>query len=138
MRLSLSAVGFLFALSITGCGSSSGLTTNPGPPPPHGGEIVYMNGDQGIVEVVKKNVSSPKESVDAEVSFYFYKDAFTPITPPPTSGSLIVTKKKIALKPSGDALVTPSGPALFARSDLDGSLTVEIDGKPVAIRLGVR
>jgi len=138
MRLCSHIVATLMlAVSLSGCGTSEALTSNPGPPPPHGGDIVNFRNDSGVVEIVKKPVSKPKEVVDAEVAFYFYKEPFTPF-PTPTSGSLVVTKKKIPLRLSGDALVTPPGPALFARSAVDGTLSVEIDGKTIKIPLGDR
>ena len=34
--------------------------------------------------------------------------------------------------------MTPEGPPLFPKGDVDGTLTVELDGKPVNIPMGVR
>jgi hypothetical protein len=95
-------------------------------------------GGKQLVEVVQKKAPSRTASMTDEVSFYFLQeDGQTPVSPAPTSGSLEVGKKKVDLKPEGDALVTPPGPALFANG-LDGVLSVDLDGKPVKVPLGMR
>jgi hypothetical protein len=114
------------------------LTSNPGIPPPHGGNLVKLHGGQGYVEVVKKAVASVKETTSGEATFYFFKDMTVPYSPAPSSGTLTVGKKKMTLKSEGDALVTPSGPPLFAKGDVDGTLSVELDGKSINIPLGIR
>lgn len=123
----------------TGCGGASRLPDG-GPPPPHQGNLVRLPGSKQYVEVVQKKAGSPTTPMTGEVSFYFLnEDGTTPISPAPTNGSLEVGKKKIALKPEGDALVTPSGPPLLARSaGVDGVLSVELDGKTVNVPLGLR
>ena len=131
------AVCILLAALLTGCGQGS-LTSDPGTPPPHGGKLVKLPGGQGYVEVVKKAVTSSKESTSGEAAFYFLKDMTDPYSPAPSSGTLTVGKKKVTLKSEGDALVTPTGPPLFAKSDVDGILSVDLDGKPISIPLGVR
>jgi len=130
------AACFLLAM-LTGCGQGS-LTSNPGTPPPHGGNLVKLRGGQGYVEVVKKAVASSKEPTTGEARFYFLKDMTVPYSPAPSSGTLTVGKKKVTLKSEGDALVTPTGPPLFAKGDVDGTLSVELDGKPINIPLGIR
>jgi hypothetical protein len=90
------------------------------------------------VEVVKKQGSSAKAPMAGEVSFYFLKDTSTPISPAPTAGTLTVGKRVIALKSEGDSLVTPEGPPLFPKGDVDGTLSVELSGKPVNVPMGVR
>jgi hypothetical protein len=90
------------------------------------------------VEVVKKAATSGKGPVTAEVSFYFLKDMSTPLSSPPTTGTLTVGKKKVILKADGEALVTPDGPPLFPKGDVDGTLTVSLDGKETTIPLGLR
>jgi hypothetical protein len=131
---------FLCLISTTtliGCGGGPTLSDS-GPPPPHGGNLVRLPANAGYVEVVKKANSSAKTPMAGEVSFYFLKDASTPISPAPSAGTLTVGKKKVALKSEGDALVTPEGPPLFPKGDVDGILTVELDGKSVNIPMGVR
>ena len=123
--------------TLIGCGGGPSLSDS-GPPPPHGGNLVRLPANAGYVEVVKKPSSSATTPMAGEVSFYFLKDASTPISPAPSSGTLTVGKKKVALKPEGDALVTPEGPPLFPKGDVDGTLTVELDGKPVNIPMGIR
>ncbi|MHB1560043.1 MAG: hypothetical protein ACYC61_21535 [Isosphaeraceae bacterium] len=138
-RVRLTAWLLLAGLS-SGCGSGGARTLpDAGPPPPHQGELVRIPGGKQFVEVVQKKVSG-SSPVSGEASFYFLgADGKTPISPAPTSGTLEVGRKTIALKPEGEALVTPSGPPLFARTGgVDGLLKVELDGKPVTIRLGVR
>jgi hypothetical protein len=100
--------------------------------------LLALPGGKGQVEVVRKEGASGSAPVTAEVSFYFFKDAGTPYTPAPSAGTLTVGKKTVALKPEGDALVTPIAPPLFPKGQLDGDLTIELDGKPTTIPLGVR
>jgi hypothetical protein len=134
----IARVGSFALISLlAGCGGGS-LTSNPGTPPPHGGNLIAIAGDRGYLEVVKKAGVPAKGPVTAEVSFYFLKDPSTPYSPAPTSGTLIIGNKKVALKVQGDALVTPDGPALFPKGGVDGSVSVELDGKAVNIPLGVR
>jgi len=98
-----------------------------------------LPGGKVYVEVVKKAVATSKEPISGEASFFFLTDKNDPYSPAPSSGSLTVGKKKVTLKSEGDALVTPTGPPLFARGgDVDGTLSVELDGKPINIPLGVR
>ena len=123
--------------TLIGCGGGPSLSDS-GPPPPHGGNLVRLPANAGYVEVVKKPSSSATTPMAGEVSFYFLKDASTPISPAPSSGTLTVGKKKVALKREGDALVTPEGPPLFPKGDVDGTLAVELDGKPVNIPTGIR
>jgi hypothetical protein len=127
-----SLLGLLFS---GGC-SSKISTADPGPPPPHGGTIVFFPDRSGVVEVVKKD---GKEPMISEVSFYFFADAWTPYEPAPESGVLVLSDERtISLKADGDALVTPPGPPLFADGDVDGVLRVTIDGETRQIPLGVR
>ncbi len=95
-------------------------------------------GNQGFVEVVKKTAGSSKEPVSGEATFYFLKDMNSPLEPAPSSGTLTVGKKKVTLKSEGDGLVTPPGPALFPKGEVDGLLTVDLNGKSTTIPLGVR
>lgn len=127
----------LMTTTLIGCGGGPSLS-DPGPPPPHGGNLLRLPANAGYVEVVKKPSSSATTPMTGEVSFYFLKDASTPISPTPTVGTLTVGKKKVALKSEGDALVTPEGPPLFPKGDVDGILTVELGGKPVDIPMGIR
>ena len=139
--LKIARVGCLVLIGISaGCGNGAPSTANPGPAPPHQGNLTRMPGGRGYVEVVQKKAASAAQTMTGEVSFYFLKeDGKTPVSPSPAAGSLEVGKKKVALKAEGDALVTPSGPPLFPRSGgVDGVLSVELDGKPVNIPLGVR
>jgi len=124
---------------LIGCGGGRPSTSNPGTSPPHQGSLIKIPGGQGFVEVVQKKAESPTSTMAGEVSFYFLKDDMTPVSPAPTAGSLQVGKQKIALKPEGDALVTPNGPPLFAKSvGVDGVLSVELAGTSVNLPLGVR
>jgi hypothetical protein len=124
---------------LSGCGGGTPSTSNAGPPPPHQGNLKTLPGGKGYVEVVQKTATSPTTSLTGEVSFYFLKeDGTTPFTPAPTSGTLTVGKKKVALQIEGDGLATPSGAPLFPKGGVDGVLSVELDGKPVTIPLGVR
>ena len=57
----------------------------------------------------------------------------------PESGYLTIGKnQKIDLVLDDDALVTPSGPALFAKKEIDGQLSINIDGETLVIPLEVR
>jgi hypothetical protein len=133
------AGSFLLLGILIGGGGGAPSTSNPGPPPPHGGNLIALPGEQGYVEIVKKPAGSGKAPLAAEVSFYFLKsDGTTPALPGPAAGKLHVGHKEVALQAEGDALVTPSGPPLFAKGDVDGLLSVELDGKAMKIPLGIR
>jgi hypothetical protein len=137
----IARIGCLIVLGLTtGCGGGPPSTSDPGTPPPHQGTIVRIPGGKGYVEVVQKKATSATAPMTGEVSFYFLKeDGTTPAAPAPTAGILEAGQKKITLKLEGDALVTPGGPPLFAKTGgVDGILSVELDGKTVTIPLGVR
>jgi hypothetical protein len=123
---------------LAGCGGPP--TLNSGPEPPHHGNLVKVPGSKLYVEVVHKQAASPKTPMTGEATFYFLQeDGTTPVSPAPSSGTLTVSKQKIALKPEGEGLTTPNGPPLFAKSGgVAGTLSVELDGKTVNIPLGVR
>jgi hypothetical protein len=122
---------------LAGCAGGP-LTSGEGSAPPHGGSVLKLPGGKGFVEVVKKVAASSKAAASGEISFYVLKDMNTPYTPAPSSGTLTVGKKKVTLKPEGEALVTPGGPSLFNGQDPDGVLSFELDGQSVSIPLGVR
>jgi hypothetical protein len=102
---------------LIGCGGGAPSTSNPGTPPPHGGNLIALPGGKGYVEVVKKGDASAKGPITGEVSFYLLKDPSTPYSPAPTTGTLTFGTKKVALQAQGDALVTPNGPPLFSKGD---------------------
>jgi hypothetical protein len=130
-------LGYGFILgTVIGCGPKAPDLSNAGTPPPHGGELVAMPGGKGYVEVVKK-AGGTTSTRSKEVAFYFLKDADSPL-PTPSMGILTVGKKKVDLRVDGDALVTPDGPPLFPKGDLDGILSVQMEGKSVNIPLGSR
>jgi hypothetical protein len=113
--------------------------SNPGTPPPHDGRLIKLANGQGYVEVVKKATTPSDPSVDGEVSFYFYKDTYTPLSPAPTTGTFTtLNKKRLTLKSAGEALVTPPGRPLFAKTDVDGFLEVELGGQSLAVPLALR
>ena len=129
---------FLSLVLILGC-ESENPTSNPGTPPPHGGNLVNLAGGKGFVEIVHKPTTDKKANVSEEVSFYFLKTMETPYSPAPTSGTFDVKKKKkVTLLAQGGALVTPPGPALCPGREVDGELTVELNGESIRIPLGVR
>jgi hypothetical protein len=110
-----------------------------GPPPPHGGSLHKLPDGTGFIEIVKKETGAGATEVTGEVSFYFLKDLTTPFSPSPSTGTLTVGKKVVTLKSEGDGLVTPPGPRLMPKgAALDGTLSVDLDGKTVTIPLGVR
>ena len=122
---------------VVGCGGSGSLSTaNSGPLPPHEGTLVQFPDGRGLVEVVKKSGKAP---ITAEVSFYFYQNAYKPFENGPEAGFLVIDqKRRVSLQADGDALVTPTGPVLFANKDVDGVLSIELDGEPIQIPLGLR
>jgi hypothetical protein len=135
----LCTLGYLITLGLifgcVGCGGRVS-TANPGPPPPHGGRLILLPDGTGLIEVVKKKGTAP---MTGEVSFYFFKDAYTPYEPAPESGILVIDdQRKVPLQADGDALVTSTGPVLFGDDDVDGVLSVELDGEPRQIPLGIR
>jgi hypothetical protein len=99
-----------------------------------------MSDGKGFVEVVQKKAESPTTPMTGEVTFYFIKeDGKTAVSPAPSAGTLTVGKQKITLKSEGEGLATPSGPPLFAKTGgVDGLLSVDLDGKPVNVPLGLR
>jgi hypothetical protein len=119
-----------------GCGGGVS-TANPGPTPPHGGRLVRLPDGAGLIEVVKKKGTAP---LTGEVSFYIYKDAYTPCDSAPETGLLVIDdQRKVSLQADGDALVTPTGPLLFGdEEEVDGVLCIELDGEARQIRLGIR
>lgn len=127
----------LLNLIITGCGSGSVYPSGGETPPPHKGELVQIPDGKGYVEFVRKPAAG-KSDVSGEVTFYFLKDMNTPYSPSPGKGTLKTGKKTIELKSEGDALVTPNGPPLFAKKEVDGSLQFELEGTSVTVPLGVR
>jgi hypothetical protein len=131
------ASSILFLGILIGCGGGAPDTSNPGEAPPHGGVVMNLPGGSGLIEIVKKDVPPSQANVTAEVAFYFFKKAYTPFSPNPSSGTLTVGDKKVDLKADGEALVTPPGPPLF-KGGVDGTLTVELEGTSKSIPLGVR
>jgi hypothetical protein len=132
-------VGFLaLIVALSGCGGGFPSTSNAGPPPPHGGNLIAVRGEKIVVEVVQKESGQAKTPMTAEVSFYFLNNASAPYSPAPTSGTLVVGKKKVILKAEDGGLITPDGPPLFPKGGVDGTLSAELDGKTVNIPLGVR
>ncbi len=130
------AGGVLLFAVVMGCGGGVS-TSDSGPPPAHGGNLLMLPGGKGYVEIVQKKGTAGK-SMSGEVSFYFLKDGATPLSGAPTAGTLTVGKKAVELKSSGDALITPDGPPLFPKGGVDGTLTVQLDGKSTVIPLGMR
>jgi hypothetical protein len=123
-------------VAVGGCGGTGAL--DGGSKPPHDGELITIPGGKGYVEVITKKASSPKTPLDGELTFYFLKDASTPRSPAPSTGTLKVGKSEVTLASQGDALVTPKGPPLLQKGTLDGRLKVDLDGQTVNIPLGVR
>jgi hypothetical protein len=122
-----------------GCGA---VELKPGEPPPHDGSLVLLRDDRGVVEIVKKSGASP---ISAEVSFYFYKhpkenggEPYAPWDSMPEAGVLIMGQKKVNLEVKDDALVTPSGALLFANKEVDGQLSIKVNGDELIIPLEVR
>jgi hypothetical protein len=112
----------LFLGLTAGCGGGMPDLSNSGEPPPHGGTLKSLPGGTELVEIVKKDTPASQKSVTSEVSFYFFKNAYTPLSRNPSSGMLtLVNKKKVELKAEGD-----------------GTLTVQLDGKTRTIPLGDR
>jgi hypothetical protein len=128
----------LLALALLhGCGGAS-LTSNPGTPPPHGGRLIKLPGGQGYLEVVTDNPGALNSKAADKIAFYFLKDMTTPFSPSPTAGTLVIGKKKTALNSEGDALTLPNSSSVLGKRDIDGVLSVELDGKSINIPLGVR
>lgn len=113
-------------------------TSKKGPAPPHGGSLLSFGDDTGLVEVVHTPVQPNVKEVRSEVAFYVLNTDATPFTPAPTNGVFLAGKKSVNLVSEGGGLVTPGGPPLFPDNAIEGSLTFELDGKKIAIPLGVR
>ena len=135
MSAGLRVCGLSILGLVVGCGGALS-TTDPGPPPPHGGTLVFFPDGTGLVEIVKKNGA---DSLASEISFYFFKDAWTSYEPAPGTGVLVMEDgREVSLVADGDALVTPSGPALFEDREVDGVLRVEFGAETKQIPLGIR
>lgn len=120
-----------------GCGSQSISTKNPGQEPPHEGMLIPMPAGKGFVEVVKKTGTAP---ISAELTFYLYRDGnYTPFDSAPESPVLVLdSKNSVKLKVVDDALVTPEGPVLFGKRDVEGLLRFELEGDSIQVVLGGR
>ncbi len=130
---------FLMIVLLAGCGNPGLSTSDPGKPLPHGGTPVSLPGGKGFVEVVKKADVPREGNVVGEVQFFFLNEDFSPNEAKPTSGSLAVNKGTvITLLVKDGGLATPAGKPLFAGKDPDGLLTAEVDGKTLAVPLGLR
>jgi hypothetical protein len=127
-----------FIVALSGCGGGFPSTSNVGPAPPHGGNLIAVRGEKIFVEVVQKQSGSAKIPMNGEVSFYFLDNSSAPYSPAPTSGTLEIGKKKVTLRADDGGLITPDSPPLFPKGGVDGTLRVELDGKIIDIPLGVR
>ncbi len=129
---------FLVLGLLIGCGGGRPSTSDPGPPPPHGGNLVVMPEEKGFVEVVHKP-GTPAGTASPEVTFYFLRGNSRPYSPAPAAGTLAVGKsRKLTLTAQDGGLATPPGPRLFQEGEVDGILEVDLDGKPTKIPLGIR
>ena len=123
-----------------GCGGGPPSTSNPGTPPPHGGNLIKLPGGKEFVEVVQKTAASATAPMTGEVTFYFLKeDGTTPISPAPSTGTLDGRQaERSPSSPKGMGSPPRTGRPCSPRPGLDGILSVELDGKPVKLPLGVR
>jgi len=131
------AIVLFLTLNTFGCGGQSISTKNPGQEPPHEGMLVPMPAGKGYVEVVKKTGTAP---ISSEVTFYLYRDGkYTPFDSTPESPVLVLdSKKSVKLKVVDDAMVTPEGPVLFGKRDVEGFLRFELDGESIQVVIGGR
>ena len=137
-RLCLCLLGLCLAGSVVGCHGDTLSTTDLGTAPPHAGSLITLPGGRGFIEVVKKEGQAP---ITSEVAFYFYRDSvYTPLDSIPETGELVMDgKRKVSLISDGEgALVTPTGPVLFGKRDVEGMLIVEVDGETRQIPIGIR
>jgi hypothetical protein len=139
MHLAVRSVVFLALISgfISGCSNRAVSTSNSGIEPPHEGVLVPLPDGKSWVEIVKKEGPAP---ITSEVSFYFYRNGtYEPCEQPPEAGVLELDgKRKVTLTLEDDALVTPSGPVLFAKREVRGELMFELDGQEMKVMLGSR
>ena len=130
------AVCILLAALLTGCGQGS-LTSDPGRLLPRR-QARQAARRSGLRRGGQEGRDFEQGIDQWRGRVLFPQGHDRPVSPAPSSGTLTVGKKKVTLKSEGDALVTPTGPPLFAKSDVDGILSVDLDGKPISIPLGVR
>lgn len=129
--------GLFLVVHALGCGNQSLSTADPGVEPPHEGTLFPLPAGKGFIEIVKKNGTSP---ISSEVSFYLYRDgSYTPYDSMPDSAVLLLdSNHSVKLKLVEDALVTPEGPVLFAKRDVEGLLRFELEGDSIQVVLGGR
>ena len=128
---------WLLAL-VTGCDGNSFSMSSANVAPPHGGTLVFFKDGKRTccVEVVKKEGTAP---ITAELSFHFYQGVDVPYEPAPEDGEFwIDSTQKVTLESGGDALVTSTGPVLFADKEVEGVVRVKLNGQEKRIRIGGR
>jgi hypothetical protein len=135
------AASVLLAGLLMGCGGGTPKTL-PTTAPPHGGSILNLPDGAGFAEVVVNSLKKG-ETTKSEFSVYFLgPDRTTALAPAPTSATLTLStprgERTVELKPFNDALISPPAESVLMGHNLDGTLNVEIGGKPVSIPMAGR
>ena len=145
MRKTLRCAWPLLAIVAIGCDSGPvGPPSGPSFSPPHGGNFVDLPEKKGSVEIVRNDVSKKNVGSESEFALYFFgPDHTTPLSPPPKSGTLSLNTPKgtktVALQSKGDALVSPPAPAMLGGHELEGELSIDLDGgQAVKVPLSIR
>ena len=113
------------------------------PRAPHGGMLFSLPDATGSVEVARQAVAD-KPGV-TRLYLYCLDADMKPMTPSPTAAALKSRgrgARSFDFKPSSDSDPSKAGalesPDLPDQGDIDGELSVTINGKPVTLSIGIR
>ena len=140
MKRRVPAVILILAASLTGCGGVN--PAKPGPPTPHGGVVVPLPEDKGLVEVVKQ--PAPGKAGRTVIVVYFLDNDRNPMTAAPTTATFkgpSPADKPVSFKPiTGDAAKAGglASDPINDRGDMEGDLTATVGGSPVTVSLTLR
>lgn len=122
-------------MAILGCESNPTL----GPRAPHGGTILPIPDKKGSIELVKKEVEGQAEQVRFVV--YFSGPNDKPLATAPTATTFTPTgkgAKPVQFKPTGNSDASMASDPFPNSEEIDGNLSVTIDGEPITIPVKIR
>jgi hypothetical protein len=133
-------LAILIASTLAGC---SRPPTSLSPRTPHGGMIFALTDAPGSVEVVRQTAAD-KPGV-TRLYLYWLDAEMKPMTPAPTLATLKTRgrgTRSFDFKPSSESDPSKAGalvsPDLPDQGDIDGELSVTMNGKSVALSISIR